>query len=294
MRNSTQTIFWNAVLFCIMLTACTSNELAPVKGEKSLEFTITNYVQQDFDEATRSVPISESTVVTHLAFGVFDESTGKMKGALQVADKGSEGYGTFTVNLPYGNYRLVFLGYGSDKTCHMDSPERIYFDEEYVPQTFLSTQSLTVDEKTSLQTNITLHRRMSAFRMQITDTIPGKANTFCFETAGGGTVLNALTGLAAEKTGRKAVISIPDSYKGQAGKSVTMYLFLTGASESMDIKVSATDTLNKVIVGRTFSAVPMKVNKLTVAKGSFFAGLAYDFSMMEIDDGWGETEYINY
>lgn len=66
MRNSTQTIFWNAVLFCIMLTACTSNELAPVKGEKSLEFTITNYVQQDFDEATRSVPISESTVVTHL------------------------------------------------------------------------------------------------------------------------------------------------------------------------------------------------------------------------------------
>lgn len=107
MKFLTQTIFLNAVLFCTMLTACTSNELAPVKGEKNLEFTITNYVQQDFDEATRSVPISESTVVTHLAFGVFDESTGKMKGALQVGGQGQRGLRNL-----YGQSALRKLSFG--------------------------------------------------------------------------------------------------------------------------------------------------------------------------------------
>lgn len=278
-------------LFCTLLclfTACTHNEVTPETGEKTIEFCITNYMQYDLDEGTRAIPVSESTILKHLALGVFDEATGKIKDTLLVQDKNQAGYGSFTTTLPYGHYRLVFLGYSGDKACHMDSPEHIYFDGNYVPQTFTYTSILTVNQDTPTQIDITLRRVVSAFRLHMEDAIPENANEFRCVTTGGGTVLNALTGLTAEQTGRETTISIADNFKGQTGKELSVYLFLASTSENMDIKVSAIDNKSNVIVSRTFPSVPMKVNTLTVYKGSFFAGLPYGFSIT-VEDNWDKT-----
>ena len=272
----------------VLLCSCTHGAAETEDGGRTVSFRITNYVQYSLDEGTRSTPVSSSQVLRHLALGVFDAATDKPMGTLQVQDSGAEGYGSFSVTLPYGQYRLVFLGYGGDRACTMESPERVSFEGGYVPQTFLHTSLLTVNAQTAAQTDITLRRVVAGFRVQMEDAIPGEASSFRCRSSGGGTVLDAKTGLAASATGREYSIDIPESYRGKSGQKVTMYLFLSSSPETMDMEVSALDAQGGEIVSRKFPAVPMRVNTLTVYRGKFFADRSYGFSLM-VDDAWGET-----
>lgn len=256
-------------------------------GNKTVEFLVTNYMQYDMDEGTRAIPVGDSERIKHLALGIFDATTDQLVGSIQVQDKGSAGYGTFTATLNYGKYRLVFLGYGGDNTLIMTNPENISFGDNALPQTFLSSFEFTVDANTAAVTDIVLKRVVSGFRLDIQDAISNRTSAIKFKTTGGGMILNAKTGLAKASTGRENTISIPDSYKGQTSKNLIFYLFLPQNEETMDITASAIDENGDAFIERTFTGVPMKINTLTIYKGNFFADTPYDFSIT-IEDDWGE------
>ncbi|MGN0233445.1 MAG: hypothetical protein ACI4B5_03360, partial [Bacteroidaceae bacterium] len=208
-------------------------------GIKTLNFRITNYIQYDLDEGTRAVSAGESSFIKHLAMGIFDATTDQLVGSVQVQDKESDGYGTFTAKLNYGKYRLVFLGYGGDNTVlTMTDPENISFENNLVPQTFLSSFEFTVDYQTEAITDIVLKRVVSGFQLYIQDAIPDRTSAIKFTSTGGGLVLNAKTGLANASTGREYSISIPDNRKGKTNTDLTIYLFLTSTQEDMDITAS--------------------------------------------------------
>lgn len=272
-----------AALLCLF-TACTHREIATEEGSKTISFRITNYMQYDLDEGTRATPAASTDVLSHLALGIFN-ATGKMVGTLQKQNKKTEGYGTFTATLPYGQYTLVFLGYGGSKDCVMESPESISFEGGGVPQTFLCTQELTVNANAKAQTDIVLHRVVAGFRVELDDQIPTNANKFHVHTTGGDCALNAKTGKAVSKTGRDYDIAIPAESKNKDGKNVNIYLFLTDLSEEVDINISAKDQEGNTIANHTFPSVPMKVNTLTVYKGRFFADPAFGFSI-SVDENW--------
>ena len=272
-----------------LFPACTKNAASIPEGSKTVTFQVTNYVQYELEEGTRSTPVASSSALQHLALGVFDASTDKMVGSMQVQKRGDEGYGSFTVTLPYGNYRLVFLGYSGNKVCTMDSPSRIYFGDNYIPQTFLCAQELTVNAETTSQADITLRRAVSGFQLHMEDAIPADAVSFRCKATGGGNVLDSKTGLAVSVTGKESTVSIPESAHGQTDKKITIYLFLTSDPESVDFEVSALDSEGGVIASRRFTDVPMSVNKLTVYKGSFFStDKPWGFDI-KVEEEWGET-----
>lgn len=272
-----------------LLPACARNSVEePSEGSKTLSFRVTNYIQHEFEEGTRATPASSSDALQHLALGIFDASTNKMVGSMQVQNRGDEGYGSFTATLPYGHYWLVFLGYSGDKACTMESPERVYFADNYVPQTFLCARELKVNSQTAPQSDILLRRAVSGFQLQIEDAIPAEASTFLCKATGGGNVLNAKTGLATSVTGKESTLAIPESAHGQSGKKITLYLFLTSSPEHMDVDVSALDAQKEVLASRKFENVPMKVNTLTIYKGRFFSGQPYGFGV-SVEEDWIET-----
>lgn len=240
------------------------------------------------DEGTRAaISVGNSERIKHLAMGIFDVTTNQLVGSVQVQDKGSAGYGTFTATLNYGKYWLVFLGYGGDNTVlTMTDPENISFGDNVVPQTFLSSFEFTVDANTAAVTDIVLKRVVSGFQLNIQDAISNRTSAIKFKTTGGGMVLNAKTGLAKASTGREYSIDIPENYKGQTGKSLNIYLFLPQNEETMDITASAIDKNGDAFIERTFTGVPMKINTLTIYKGNFFADTPYGFTI-QVDDDWG-------
>ena len=170
----------------------------------------------------------------------------------------------------------------------MESPENISFADNYVPQTFLSCTELTVNLQTAAAKEITLRRVVAGFELLIEDEIDRNATELRFKTTGGGTVLNAKTGLAVASTGRESTIVIPEKFKGEVGKNAQIYLFLATSPEKMNIEVNAVNAGNEVLAGRVFDDVPMKVNTMTIYKGRFFSGQNYGFNV-KVDEAWGET-----
>ncbi|MCI6373026.1 MAG: FimB/Mfa2 family fimbrial subunit [Bacteroidaceae bacterium] len=280
----------------VMLCAC-SNETSTIPEEegksKTFTFQVTNYMQYDMDEGTRAaIAPSESKRIQHLALGIFDATTNTLVAPIQIQDKEDQGYGSFTAKLNYGKYRLVFLGYGgSNSILIMENPEEISFENNTLPQTFLSSFEFTVDPNTQATTSVVLKRVVSGFELTMADAVSSRTAGIKIKSTGGGMVLNAKTGLAKASTGRENTIVIPESYHGLTGKSVIFYLFLPSNEESMDITASAVDENGEAFIERTFTDVPMKINTRTTYQGNFFVDMPHGFSIT-MEDDWGE-EVVN-
>ena len=276
----------------VMLCAC-SNETSTIPEEegnsKTFTFQVTNYMQYAMDEGTRAaIAPSESKRIQHLALGIFDATTNTLVAPVQIQNKTDQGYGSFTAKLNYGTYRLVFLGYGgSNSILKMENPEEISFENNTLPQTFLSSSVFTVDANTAATTSVVLKRVVSGFELTMADAISSRTSGIKIVSTGGGLVLNAKTGFAKASTGRENTIDIPESYHGQTGKSVIFYLFLPTNEESMDITASAVDENGEAFIERTFANVPMKINTRTTYQGNFFVDMPHGFSIT-MEDDWGE------
>lgn len=276
----------------VMLCAC-SNETSTIPEEegnsKTFTFQVTNYMQYAMDEGTRAaIAPSESKRIQHLALGIFDATANTLVAPIQIQDKEDQGYGSFTAKLNYGTYRLVFLGYGgSNSILKMENPEEISFENNTLPQTFLSSSVFTVDANTAATTSVVLKRVVSGFELTMADAISSRTSGIKIVSTGGGLVLNAKTGFAKASTGRENTIDIPESYHGQTGKSVIFYLFLPTNEESMDITASAVDENGEAFIERTFANVPMKINTRTTYQGNFFVDMPHGFSIT-MEDDWGE------
>ena len=280
----------------VMLCAC-SNETSTIPEEegnsKTFTFQVTNYMQYAMDEGTRAaIAPSESKRIQHLALGIFDATADTLVAPIQIQNKEDQGYGSFTAKLNYGKYRLVFLGYGgSNSILKMENPEEISFENNTLPQTFLSSSVFTVDANTAATTSVVLKRVVSGFELTMADAISSRTSGIKIVSTGGGMVLNAKTGFAKASTGRENTIDIPESYHGQTGKSVIFYLFLPTNEESMDITASAVDENGEAFIERTFANVPMKINTRTTYQGNFFVDMPHGFSIT-MEDDWGE-EVVN-
>ena len=230
--------FVTAAMCLGLLAACHSDDGEPdIPGESMAEvvFRVVNYTQYSLDEVTRA----SAEVLDHLVLGVFDAETDAPVGSLTVQDKGDEDYGTFTVSLPQGSYRLVFLGYSGTRACSMPSAAAVSFADNAVPQTFLYSMPLTVGEASLPAQNIVLKRAVGAFRLTLADAIPSELSAMRFRFDGGSTKLDARRGYAADNAGRTYDISIPGSYVGKTDTKMTVYLFLPEGESPMDITVDA-------------------------------------------------------
>lgn len=280
----------------VMLCAC-SNETSTIPEEegnsKTFTFQVTNYMQYAMDEGTRAaIAPSESKRIQHLALGIFDATADTLVAPIQIQNKEDQGYGSFTAKLNYGKYRLVFLGYGgSNSILIMEDPKEISFENNTLPQTFLSSFEFTVDANTAATTSVVLKRVVSGFELTMADAVSSRTAGIKIKSTGGGMVLNAKTGLAKASTGRENTIVIPESYHGLTGKSVIFYLFLPSNEEIMDITASAVDENGEAFIERTFADVPMKINTRTTYQGNFFVDMPHGFSIT-MEDGWGE-EVVN-
>ena len=280
-----------AAALCLVLFACQSESEMNDGTSMEVMFRVVNYTQYSLDEVTRS----SADVLDHLVLGVFDAETDAPVGSLIVQDKGDTGYGTFTVSLSRGSYRLVFLGYNGTKACRMTASSTISFEDDAVPQTFLYSTLLTVGDEAVAAQDVVLKRAVGAFRLTLADAIPSNLATMRFRFAAGSTKLDGQTGYGKDNAGRTYDISIPSSYIGKTDTKMTVYLFLPASEASMDITVDALSSDGGTIHSRNFSAVPMKINQMLNYTGLFFADPSSDLSAtVTVDDAWGSEQTVSF
>lgn len=284
-------------LLCVsllLLSSCQSEEQLPQPSSdtQELTFSVTNYYQYGFPDITRA---DAAEKLAHLAFAVFDADADTLVIPIAIQDRGSEGYGTFKVSLPQGKYRLLFLGYDGNRSLLLTSSRAVAFAEDYVPHTFMYSTILQVGPSMNPSFDIVLRRVVAAFRLSLLDAIPDQVQRFCMKSDVGGAVLNAQTGFCSNSSGRTAYISIPSDSHSKPGIYLTYYLYLPSTETVADLTLSALDAEGKALRSRTFSQVPMAVNRLTVYEGEFFSEDSFNSSSnITVDYDWSDTLSVKF
>lgn len=273
------------VLFLPAISSCRSeaDEGQLPEGQCTVTFSVTNYRQVSFDDLsasaeTRAIPTNHPSTLAHLLVAVFDAETGEMACPVQQHDYADyeredqwNDYPKFSLTLPYGRYRMLALGFNGSQSCQITSERQIAWTNDYVPNTFLHYEELSLDANSVQEKQVTLRHVVAAFRITTEDAMPATLQKMRFGSTVGGTVLDATTGFAASNIGRTSEIAVPDTYRGKAGIPLTVYLFLPGEETSGNYTVEALGQDDAVLFEKHFTDVPLRINYLTEWQGNFFS-----------------------
>lgn len=264
------------------LAACQSGaeEAVVPEGQCTVTFSVSNYRQISFDDLSRAgstrteIPSNHPSTLAHLVLSVFDAETGEqalppVQRDYKDYEENPYAYPQFSVTLPYGRYRVLVLGYNGTRACNIASPNHISWEDDYVPNTFLYCEELTLNEKTEPTAEITLKHVVAAFRIETEDVSPADIDKVRFIGTAGGTVLDATRGLTPQSTGRTSEISVDSKYVGKTA-TLTVYLFLPEEQITTNYTVQAFGKNGVLINEKHFNEVPLRINYMTVWKGQLF------------------------
>ena len=187
-------------------------------------------------------------------------------------------FGNFSLALPYGEYTMIVLGYGSELPIVLTSKTVAAFGEEKSRETFVYTQAVTVSSSTPLNLNATLNRINSRLVLQSTDGRPADLDAIRITFSKGGKGFNPMTGLATSDDGFVNTVTTSVAV-GATTSSITNF-FLAGDEETMNVTIETLDADENVLFSQTVNEVPFKRNRATFLTGSMYsAGTSAGFSV---------------
>lgn len=259
------------------------------EGSTAVSFNIVSISQTDFDGtvyATRAADLSE--YCTRINLAAFDASG--TKSTVNQTSSDSD-FGTLTLSLSEGTYDVVILAHSGTGNATISSVDEIKFTNNKMTDTFLYYTQITVEGTTSY--DISLARVVAMFRLIVTDATPSDVAQMQFYYTGGSSTLDATTGFGCVNSRQTEVRDVDDTaYTGQSQYEV--YTLPHATDDSLKIVVSALDSLGTTLYERTFTDVPVTVNKITQYTGEFFGASTEQGAStltLTISDEWSLEEY---
>lgn len=259
------------------------------EGSTTVSFNIVSISQTDFDGtvyATRAADLSE--YCTRINLAAFDASG--TKSTVNQTSSDSD-FGTLTLSLSEGTYDVVILAHSGTGNATISSVDEIKFPNNKMTDTFLYYTQITVEGTTSY--DISLARVVAMFRLIVTDATPSDVAQMQFYYTGGSSTLDATTGFGCVNSRQTEVRDVDDTaYTGQSQYEV--YTLPHATDDSLKIVVSALDSLGTTLYERTFTDVPVTVNKITQYTGEFFGASTEQGAStltLTISDEWSLEEY---
>ena len=291
-------------LFLLMSCQSEPDDAPATEGQCTVSFSVSNYRQISFDDlsaaGTRAnVPSNHPATLAHLLLAIYDAEKGEMACPQILRNyedykSNPDAYPQFSVTLPYGHYRVLVLGYNGSRACNITSVNQISWEENYVPNTFLYSEEITLDKDANLNREITLKHVVAAFCLTAKDANPAELKKMRFKSSAGGTVLDATSGFTPLNSGRTSDIVIPSNHIGVID-TFTVYYFLPEEQINSNLTVQAIDKNDKVLNEKHFNNVPLRINNLTIWEGKLFEASSPDEEAHNVgislywDTQWADT-----
>lgn len=263
--NSTKHTILALLLIIISLSSCV-NHIDEEQQNATISFNISNYSQSDFELPQSRTKIA--TVISHLSFCVFGDNAEKEQEILQASS--DNGFGVIKTTIPYGTHSILVIGHNSSNNAIITSPGDISFANGKITDTFLYYSSIEIDEETSSTISVALDRTIAKFELQATDAIPSGVKTIEFKFSGGGNTLSGITGRTTSSIEQTKVIEVPANYINTSNNKFVLYTFLPEEESNFTIVATAKNEEKDILFSKTFSGVPLKINRVTRYKGEFF------------------------
>ena len=202
-------------------------------------------------------------------------------------------FGSFTANLPVGNYTMVALGYAfySGDVFVLTSPTEAAFTSERPRETFSKVQSVTVTSASALALNVSLNRISAKLRIVSTDNRPAGISKIRTTFAKGGKAFNPTTGLATVDTGFSQT-NTPSAAVGSTIDIGSMPLLYTD-EENIDVTIEVLDGSDNVLFTKLVNNVPFKRNRQTILRGAVFTAETSGASFT-LETDWLTDETVDF
>ena len=181
-------------------------------------------------------------------------------------------FGSPTLSLSVGAHTLYFVASrGTDPTLDTDA-RTLSFSK--VNDTFWAAKALNISGTTGTQA-VALDRIATKLRITFSDAIPTGAATFNITPAQWHYGFNYTTGEPTTATASQPItVSIPSSYIGLVGQSVSLFGFSGSSDFATDIAIDCQDADSHVLGAATVPSVQIKRNRISALTGSLFSKTA--------------------
>ena len=259
------------------------------EGSTAVSFNIVSIAQTDFDGTiyeTRASSLSD--YCTRINLAAFDAS-GTKTTVNQTSD--DTDFGTLSLSLYEGTYDVVIIAHSGTGNATISSVDEIKFANNKVTDTFYYYTQITVDGSSSY--DVALARAVAMFRLVVTDATPSDVTQMQFYYTGGSSTFDATTGFGCVNSRQTEVRDVDDTaYDGQSQYEV--YTMPHETDDVLKIVVSALDASGETLYERTFTDVPVTINKITQYTGEFFGSSTEQGAAtltLTISDEWSVDEY---
>ena len=242
---------------------------------------------------TRATDIATETAIKILDLAFFDTDGTLVKQLTQDRNDPTSftTFGTFTCELPPGNYRLVAVGRGSGNgdVFTIDSPTEAGYTSERARETLVATRQLDIPDYNPVTIDLTLQRVVAKLQIVSLDNRTPDFAKVRTTYAAGGKRFNPATGLTLTNEGF-SVTNTP-SLVYNTPIDVASYVFLAADEQNMDVTIETLDNNNQLLAKRILKAVPMRRNRCTKLTGNLFSNLS-SFTL-KVED-WLPEHLVNF
>ena len=230
-----------------------------------VKFQVANFEQIPFETA-RSVEVKD--VCSRISFAVFKMNNDSVV-KRNWQKESDANFGTFTLKLPAGKYRIVAIAHNGEGTATISTPEKVTFPtaDKKVTDTFCYYQEIEVDGNKTY--DMDMKRVVAKVRFVINDPMPRGITEMNFYYTGGSSTLNATTGYGNVNSIQYADFAVTSSMYGKAS-SFEFYTFPHEENDYLKLQVKAFKG-NTIFLNRHWYNIPVSRNQITVYQGNYFS-----------------------
>lgn len=203
------------------------------------------------------------------------------------ADATQDGFGSATLRLPIGKYKMVAIASKVEGEVNIVSAEKVTFPEDKKLDD-MAYVCKDIEVKSGSNTfNCQLERAISLLKFQSTDNLPVGFSKIEASLVGNvSRVFNPTTGYGVVDAGGNTHNRSWSLAKATSGKplSVSIYVFLASEKETIQADLKIYNTDNEVAKALHFDQVILQQNHVTTYTGPLFtSGSAFEFTFENTD-----------
>ena len=204
-----------------------------------------------------------SDICSRLTFCVFNGNT-KVKTINQLS--GDDDFGTVSLSLASGTYKVVVIAHSGKGNCTISSPDKIKFYNNKLTDTFFHYGTLEVGEE-EIEQEIHLTRAVAMIRLHTTDTTSDNVKQLKFYYTGGSSTLDATTGYGCVNSKQTETLEASSSTT-----DYSVYTFPHEDGQKVKLQLTVLDASSNEISSKTLENIPVKRNYITTCTGTLFEG----------------------
>ena len=286
-----------ALIFASLFTSCEravlssdDDDIEEVVSKGKGELYVTCSFSQTQSEITRASSVSLSECATRVQYVIMQGET--MVYNSEQINGGGNSFGTLSVNLEPGTYRLMVFAHneknGNPISVGTDGSIQGYNNR--VTESFSYSDEVVIVKDKRKTVSCKLTRCVAMVNFTSTDKIPAEVSKFKLTLTGissrydlrnqiGADVTTYVTSMAELNSDRR-------TSEGMMA-DIHSYVFLPAIETTINAKFEFYNNANELVLTRNIEGIQMRINAKTSVTGTFFQSDGVDASIT-VDNDWGD------